>query len=179
DRAVRGLEQLLRRREVRHALGEVDAAQLAHHARHLADDGLGESLHALRDADHAMTSDSMGSTWTPLPLSHATPRASVSSPAFSPWHSSSRSSTTSSTVPPFAETSALPFVTWRSGVGIRTVTGIVVSLSIRSPRTVGPQPHDVLRLALPSQLVWFLRSASARSKADSEGLIFTCASSRS
>src|SRR5215813_7195878 len=63
----------------------------------------------------------------------------------------SRSATTSSTVPAFACTSALPFVTCRSGVGIRTVTGILVSFSLffRSPRTVGPQPHDVLRLALP------------------------------
>src|SRR5438034_11489758 len=78
---MRGLEQLPGRREVRHALGEVHAAQLAHHARHLADDGLGEALHALRDADHAITSRSIGSTCTPLSFSHFTPRASVSSPA--------------------------------------------------------------------------------------------------
>ena len=81
DGAMRGLEQLPGRREVRHALGEVHAAQLAHHARHLADDGLGEALHALRDADHAITSRSIGSTCTPLSFSHFTPRASVSSPA--------------------------------------------------------------------------------------------------
>src|SRR5207249_11967369 len=44
DRRVGGLDQLGRRREVRHALREVDAPDLAHDARHLADDGLGESL---------------------------------------------------------------------------------------------------------------------------------------
>src|SRR6266403_3433847 len=57
--------------------------------------------------------------------------------SFSPGNWRSRSATTSSTVPPFAETSALPFVTWRSGVGIRTVTGIVVSLSARLVLEVG------------------------------------------
>src|SRR5215470_17613329 len=57
----------------------------------------------------------------------------------------SRSATTSSTVPAFVCTSALPFVTCRSGVGIRTVTGILVSFVFRSPRTVGPQPHEIQR----------------------------------
>src|ERR671936_338793 len=74
---------------------------------------------------------------------------SSTSRSLRPGNWRSRSATTSSTVVPLAETSALPFVTWRSGVGMRTVTGIVVSFVFRSPRTVGPQPHDVLRLALP------------------------------
>src|SRR5260370_12938457 len=57
--------------------------------------------------------------------------------SFTPGTWRLRSGTTSSTVPPLAETSALPFVTWRSGVGIRTVTGIVVSLSARLVLEVG------------------------------------------
>src|SRR6267142_5752192 len=57
--------------------------------------------------------------------------------SFSPGNWRSRSATTSSTVPPLAETSALPFVTWRSGVGMRTVTGIVVSLSARLILEIG------------------------------------------
>src|SRR3989454_3037074 len=153
DRRVGGLDQLGRRREVRHALREVDAPDLGHDARHLADDGLVESLDPLRDPGRAhapdaafvkrwaaarrrrrpaslpetrvstrrvggtlktseracadsvvdgrraglrlratlalgthgtMTSRSMGSTCTPLPLSHATARSSApSSPSSS------------------------------------------------------------------------------------------------
>src|SRR5437879_2464264 len=62
---------------------------------------------------------------------------SSTSRSLSPGNWRSRSATTSSTVPPLADTSALPFVTWRSGVGMRTVTGIVVSLSARLVLEIG------------------------------------------
>src|SRR5206468_3923611 len=47
------------------------------------------------------------------------------------------------------------FVARRNGVGIYTVTAMLSSARLarfflRSPRTAGPQPRDVLRLALPS-----------------------------
>ena len=44
DRAVRRLDQLWRRREVGHALGQVHASELVDDAGHLADDRLGEAL---------------------------------------------------------------------------------------------------------------------------------------
>src|SRR5512132_2245199 len=62
--------------------------------------------------------------------------------SFMPGNWRSRSATTSSTVSPLAWTSALPLVTWRSGVGMRTVTGIVVSLSARLIFEVGQGPVE-------------------------------------
>src|SRR5437899_477160 len=57
DRPVCRRDQLWGRREVRHALREVDAAHLAHDPRHLADDGLREPLHPLRDPGRAHAPD--------------------------------------------------------------------------------------------------------------------------
>src|SRR2546422_8456455 len=57
DRPVCRRDQLWGRREVRHALREVDAAHLAHDPRHLADDGLREPLDPLRDPGRAHAPD--------------------------------------------------------------------------------------------------------------------------
>src|SRR5215468_6986023 len=62
---------------------------------------------------------------------------SSTSRSLRPGNWRSRSATTSSTVPAFACTSALPFVTCRSGVGIRTVTGMLVSFSARLALEIG------------------------------------------
>ena len=82
-----------RRREVRHALGEVDAVVLVVDPGHLADDRLGEALDALGDHAARTTSRSIGSTGRPA-LSHATPRSSPSSPSSSstiqPWSAAPR-----------------------------------------------------------------------------------------
>src|SRR5262249_26324485 len=86
DRPVSRLDQLGRRREVRHALRQVHAAELVDDAGHLADDRFGEPLDALGNLTHygTTTSRSIGSTWTPLSLSHFTPRSSAfSSPSSS------------------------------------------------------------------------------------------------
>ena len=49
DGPMRRIDERLGRSEVRHPLGEVHPAVLAHHPRHLADDRLGEALDALGD----------------------------------------------------------------------------------------------------------------------------------
>src|SRR5713101_1763358 len=91
DRLVGRRDQLRRRGEVGHALGQVHAADLIDDARHLADDRLGECLDAPGDLHYGtITSRSIGSTWTPRSLSHRTPRSSApsspsSSSAIHPW----------------------------------------------------------------------------------------------
>src|SRR5262245_47089856 len=91
DCPVRRGDQLRRRREVRHALGQVHAPDLVDDAGHLADDRLGEGLDAAGNLHYGtITSRSIGSTWTPRALSHFTPRSSAtSSPSSSsttqPW----------------------------------------------------------------------------------------------
>src|ERR1700675_234743 len=89
DGLVGRLDDLLRRREVGHALGQVDAVVLVIDAGHLPDDGLREALHALRDHDRT-TSRSIGSTLMPCWRSQATPSSSFSCGASSsstiqPW----------------------------------------------------------------------------------------------
>src|SRR5690348_9686170 len=67
-----GLDQLLRRGEIRHALREVHAAQLADDACHLADVGFGEALDFLFD-DATTTAIYTLSLHDALPISHDQP----------------------------------------------------------------------------------------------------------
>src|SRR5262249_61145151 len=91
DGLVRRLDDLLGRREVGHALVEVDAVILVVDPGHLPDHRLREALHAPGDHD-STTSRSMGSTLIPCWRSQATPSSSFSCGASSsstiqPWSS--------------------------------------------------------------------------------------------
>ena len=80
--AVGGVEELLGRGEVGHALGQVDALVLVVDPGHLPDDRFREPLDALGDHGSTM-SPSIGSTLMPCWRSQATPCPSLSSGASS------------------------------------------------------------------------------------------------